>query len=89
MLLPSSYKVRGSNPGQLVRAFLCGVCMFCTCLRGFSPTIQTYAFRLIGVSKLFVAVSVNGSLSPFTSRCNIGSSIEPVWICLNKFSDTL
>merc|ERR1712212_763341 len=35
-LLPHSTKVQGSNPGRS-RSFLCGVCMFSPCLRGFPP----------------------------------------------------
>ena len=35
-LSPHSTKVLGSNPGRS-RSFLCGVCMFSPCLRGFPP----------------------------------------------------
>ncbi|KAF7660314.1 hypothetical protein LDENG_00284530 [Lucifuga dentata] len=35
-LLPHSKKVLSSIPGW-GRAFLCGVCMFSPCLRGFPP----------------------------------------------------
>ncbi|KAF7648729.1 hypothetical protein LDENG_00152480 [Lucifuga dentata] len=36
VLLPHSKKVLGSIP-SLSRDFLCGVCMFSPCLRGFPP----------------------------------------------------
>merc|ERR1712082_87877 len=46
-LSPHSKKVLGSNPGRS-RSFLCGLCMFSPCSRGFppgtpvSPTKKTY-----------------------------------------------
>lgn len=56
-LLPHSRKVPGSNwPSG---TFLCGVCVFCSCLREFPASSHTpKARRLIDKSKLTVGVSV-------------------------------
>ena len=67
-LSPHSKRVPGLSQGG--GAFLCGVCMFSSCQRGFSPGAPASSHspktcRLIGDSKLSVGVnvSVNGCLS--------------------------
>ena len=75
-LSPHSEKVLGSSPGFGTGAFLCGVCMFSPCSRGFppgtpvsshSPKTCTEGIRLIGDSKL--ALGVNVSVSGCLSLC--------------------
>ncbi|KAF7655381.1 hypothetical protein LDENG_00056990, partial [Lucifuga dentata] len=68
--LPPSKKVLGSIPG---RAFLCGVCMFSPCLRGFplgtpaSSHLQRHACQVNWNSKLIVGV--NESVNVFVCLC--------------------